>query len=181
MRRGRARRTARDEALVRSLYEQHGGALVAYATRVTGDRAAAEDVLQETLLRAWRHAGSLSESVGSIRSWLFTVAHNVMTDAARARAVRPREVAESPASTPTTRDHADAVVDSMVAMDALSQLPEEQRTVLVEIYFAGRSVTETAERLGIPPGTVKSRTHNAMKRLRQQLAGRPSVVEEMAG
>ena len=90
MLRGRGRSTSRDEALVRSLYDQHGGALVAYATRVTGDRAAAEDVLQETLLRAWRHAGTLSESVGSIRGWLFTVAHNVMTDSARARAARPR-------------------------------------------------------------------------------------------
>ena len=181
MLRGRGRSTSRDEALVRSLYDQHGGALVAYATRVTGDRAAAEDVLQETLLRAWRHAGTLSESVGSIRAWLFTVAHNVMTDSARARAARPREVAESPATTPLTRDHADAVVDSVVALDALNQLPEDQRTVLVEIYFAGRSVTETADRLGIPPGTVKSRTHNAMKRLRQMLGGRGAVTEEVAG
>jgi RNA polymerase sigma-70 factor (ECF subfamily) len=179
MRRGRGRSAARDEALIRMLYEQHGGALVAYATRVTGDRVAAEDVLQETLLRAWRNAGSLSESIGSIRAWLFTVAHNVMTDTARARAARPREVAESPATTPLTRDHADAVVDSVVAIEALNRLPEDQRSVLVEIYFEGRSVSETAHRLGIPPGTVKSRTHNAMKRLRQLLGGRAAVVREV--
>jgi RNA polymerase sigma-70 factor, ECF subfamily len=173
-------RTARDEALVRSLYEQHGGALLAYATRVTGDRAAAEDVLQETLLRAWRHSGTLDESVGSIRGWLFTVARNVMTDAARARAARPPEVAETPDATPTTRDHADTVVDSVVALDALARLPDEQRSVLVEIYFEGRSVAEAADRLGIPPGTVKSRTHHAMKSLRRFVVGRATLAEEVA-
>ncbi|MFC7545793.1 sigma-70 family RNA polymerase sigma factor [Plantactinospora sp. GCM10030261] len=165
---------------MRTLYEQHGGALLGYAMRITGDRAAAEDVLQETLLRAWRHAGKLSESSGSIRGWLFTVARNVMTDAARARSVRPQEVAESPVTVPTQRDHADTVVDSVVALDALRKLPGEQRDVLVEIYFGGRSVAETAEKLGIPPGTVKSRTHHAMKNLRRLLS-RPAILEEVAG
>src|SRR5688500_15361752 len=98
------RQTSSDEALVRSLYEEHGRALLAYATRVLGDRALAEDVLQETLIRAWRHAGSLTEAAGSIRGWLFTVARNVMTDKMRAKAVRPAEVAESPSTVPIERD-----------------------------------------------------------------------------
>ncbi|GLI01416.1 sigma-70 family RNA polymerase sigma factor [Phytohabitans aurantiacus] len=169
-----------DEALVRSLYEQHGKALLAYASRVTGDRALAEDVLQETLIRAWRHAATLSEQTGSIRGWLFTVARNVMTDKMRAKSIRPTEVAESPATVPVERDHADRVVDSVVAMDALERLSEEHRSVLVEIYFEGRSVAETAEHLGIPPGTVKSRSHNAMKNLRELLLGRSAALKGVA-
>jgi RNA polymerase sigma-70 factor (ECF subfamily) len=176
----RSDRTARDEAFVRSLYEQHGGALLAYAIRVMGDRMAAEDVLQETLLRAWRHSATLDESAGSIRGWLFTVARNVMTDAARARAARPREVAQTPELTPTIRDHADTVVDSVVALEALARLSYEQRSVLVQIYLEGRSVAEAAARLGIPPGTVKSRTHNAMKALRRMLIGPAALAEEVA-
>jgi RNA polymerase sigma-70 factor, ECF subfamily len=172
--------TASDEALVKSLYEEHGRALLAYVTRVTGDRTLAEDVLQETLIRAWRHAGSLTESAGSIRGWLFTVARNVMTDRMRARAVRPVEVAESPMTVPVERDHADRVVDSVVAMEALEHLSEEHRTVLVEIYFQGRSVAETAEHLGIPAGTVKSRSHNAMKNLRELLLGRSTALKGVA-
>ncbi|GAB3814584.1 sigma-70 family RNA polymerase sigma factor [Micromonospora zhanjiangensis] len=181
MRRGRLRQTSSGEALVRTLYEQHGSALLGYATRVTGDRTAAEDVLQETLLRAWRNADSLSEATGSIRGWLFTVARNIMTDSARARASRPHEVPEAPLAAPAERDHADSVVDSMVALDALNRLPEDQRRVLVEIYYGGRTVNETAERLGIPPGTVKSRTHGAMRNLRRLLVGQPAVLEEVAG
>jgi RNA polymerase sigma-70 factor, ECF subfamily len=174
------RQTSSDEALVRSLYEEHGRALLAYATRVLGDRALAEDVLQETLIRAWRHAGSLTEAAGSIRGWLFTVARNVMTDKMRAKAVRPAEVAESPSTVPIERDHADRVVDSMVAWEALEQLSEDHRNVLVEIYFQGRSVAEAAERLGIPAGTVKSRSHFALKNLRELMHGRSTVLEGVA-
>jgi RNA polymerase sigma-70 factor (ECF subfamily) len=172
MRQPRTPRAASDEALVRTLYEEHGAALIAYATRLTGDRATAEDVLQETLIRAWRHAASLNEAHGSVRGWLFTVARNIITDRLRAKGFRPVEVAQSPDVVPIERDHADRVVDSIVALEALEHLSEDHRSVLVQIYFQGRTVAETAEVLGIPPGTVKSRTHNAMKNLQERLLGR---------
>lgn len=160
-----------DEAVVRTLYEEHGRSLLAYATRLTGDRAAAEDVVQETLVRAWRHASTLTEERGSVRGWLLTVARNIVTDRARARAARPAEVAESPASPPIERDHSDTVVDTMVVLDALDQVSPEHRDVLVEIYYRGRSVTEAARVLGIPPGTVKSRTYYALRALRAAIGG----------
>jgi RNA polymerase sigma-70 factor (ECF subfamily) len=160
-----------DEAIVRSLYEQHGRSLLAYATRLTGDRAAAEDVVQETLVRAWKHAATLSEERGSVRGWLLTVARNIVTDRARAKAARPQEVAESPATPPIERDHSQTVVDTMVVLEALDRVSPEHRDVLVELYYRGRSVNEAATALGIPPGTVKSRSYYALRALKAAIGG----------
>ena len=155
-----------DEALIRSLYSEHGHSLLAYATRLTGDRAAAEDVVQETLLRAWRHADALVNEKGSVRGWLLTVARNIITDRLRAKAIRPTEVAESPGTPPVARDHADAVVNSVVVLDALDRLSPEHRSVLVELYYRDRTMSEVAEVLGVPAGTVKSRSYHALRALR---------------
>lgn len=163
----RARQKTGDEALIRALYEEHGRALLAYAQRLTGDRSAAEDVVQETLIRAWKNPDSLVNGKGSVRGWLLTVARNIITDRYRAKAARPTEVAESPGKPPVEKDHADAVVDSMLVMEALDRLSPDHRDVLREIYFQGRSVAEAAKALGVPPGTVKSRSHYALKALRE--------------
>jgi RNA polymerase sigma-70 factor (ECF subfamily) len=162
-----------DEALIRSLFEEHGRMLLAYATRLTGDRALAEDVVQETLVRAWKHPEVLGNGKGSVRGWLLTVARNIVTDRARARAARPPEVAENPAAAPVERDHAEHVVNSMVVLEALDTLSAEHREVLVEIYYRGRSMVETAQVLGIPPGTVKSRCYYALRALRGVVGSSP--------
>lgn len=178
------RQTSSGEALIRALYQEHGNALLAYATRLTGDRWAAEDVLQETLLRAWRHVDALNEETGSVRGWLFTVARNIVTDRARTKAARPAEVgvvSEVAESVVKVGDHAQQVVDSMVTLDALEQLSDEYRTVVVELYFHGRSVTEAAEVLGIPAGTVKSRSYRALRAMRDLMGGVPATLEGVAG
>jgi RNA polymerase sigma-70 factor, ECF subfamily len=162
---------APDEDLIRFLFAEHGRSVLAYVTRLTGDRAAAEDVLQETLLRAWRHADNLrNDSKGSVRGWLLTVARNIVTDRARARAVRPQEVGE-PIDVPAVeRDHAEQVVNEMAVLGAMDKLSAEHREVLVEMYYRGRTVAEAAQVLRIPPGTVKSRSYHAMRALRAVLA-----------
>ncbi|MEV7289131.1 sigma-70 family RNA polymerase sigma factor [Streptomyces sp. NPDC093252] len=163
----RARQKTSDEVVVRALYEEHGRALLAYAQRLTGDRAAAEDIVQETLIRAWRNQEKLANGKGSVRGWLLTVARNIITDRIRARAARPPEVPETTTQVPEEHDLAETVVDSMVVMAALDRLSPDHRDVLMEIYFQGRTVSEAAEVLGIPAGTVKSRSHYALKQLRE--------------
>ena len=167
------------EALIRSLYNEHGRSLLSYATRLTGDRAAAEDVVQETLLRAWKNADKLVEGKGSVRGWLLTVARNIVTDRARARAVRPVEVAEVEDHPPVEGDHSESVVNTMVVLDALDRVSPEHREVLVELYYKGRSMAEAAQALGVPPGTVKSRSYYALRALRAVMNG-PEPEAEVA-
>ncbi|HWC81833.1 MAG TPA: sigma-70 family RNA polymerase sigma factor [Pseudonocardiaceae bacterium] len=179
--RPRRRQADSDEALIRALYEEHGRALLAYATRLTGNRVAAEDIVQETLVRAWKHPEVLVNGKGSIRAWLFTVTRNLVTDSVRARNARPTEVAENPAHQPIEGDHSEAVVDNMVILAALDKLSGPHREVLVELYFHGRTVTETAKALGIPPGTVKSRSYHALRALRDIFGGPQVALKGVAG
>jgi len=159
------------EALVHAVYAEHGRALLAYATRLLGgDRAGAEDIVQETLIRAWRHPDALTNGRGSTRGWLLTITRNLVTDRIRARAARPPEVPEDPLHPPVVRDHAEPVVASVTVLRALEDLSEDHRGVLREIYLNGRSLAETAEALGVPTGTVKSRSYYALRALRERLS-----------
>ena len=165
------------EALIVALYQEHGRALLAYATRLLGERTAAEDVVQETLLRAWRNTQALVSGRGSVRGWLFMVARNIVIDQIRAKAARPGEVPEAPHRQPVEADHADAVVHSVVVLDALDRLSADHREVLRQIYYEGRTTAETGRALGLPVGTVKSRTYYALRMLRDLLGGRPPTLE----
>ncbi|WP_326567706.1 sigma-70 family RNA polymerase sigma factor [Amycolatopsis rhabdoformis] len=171
----RTRRQVADEALVRTLFAEHGKAMLAYATRLLGDRAAAEDVVQEALVRAWRNPQRVTDGSRSVRAWLLTVVRNLVVDRARARAARPTEVAESPTTVAVSRDHSTAVVDSIVVREALDGLSPEYREVLEQVYLRGHTVPETAAHLGIPAGTVKSRSHRALRALRESF-GSPQPV-----
>jgi RNA polymerase sigma-70 factor, ECF subfamily len=163
-----------DEQLLRALFDQHAPALLSYALRlVDGDRGRAEDVVQETLLRAWRHPDAMAPDRGSPRPWLFAVARRIVVDAHRRRRARPQEVGDDVlALIPTQEDDVDRALDAWLVADALDALSSAHREVLVQTYFAGRSVGEAAQVLGIPPGTVKSRTHYALQALRLALLER---------
>jgi RNA polymerase sigma-70 factor, ECF subfamily len=164
--------SAEDSAL-RALYEQHAGPLFAYALRLTGgDRGRSEDIVQETLLRAWRHPQALDPERGPVCSWLFTVARNVAVDAHRARKARPTEVGDEALAVVPAVDEIEQALDRWLIADALATLSVEHRAVLVETYYRGRSVAEAAATLGIPAGTVKSRTFYALRALRLALEER---------
>lgn len=158
-----------DEQLLRVLHDAHAPALWGYAMRLTGgDAGRAQDAVQETLLRAWRHPDVLDGEHGSSRPWLFTTLRNVLIDEWRARKVRP-EVVTDELPELATPDHADAAVQSWLVADALRQLSPQHREVLLECYYRGCSVAQAAQRLGVPPGTVKSRTYYALRALRLAL------------
>src|SRR5579862_2332958 len=160
-----------DEALVRALYSEHAGPLLRYALHLTsGDRQRAEDIVQETLLRAWLHPAAIADRPA--RPWLFAVARNLAVDAYRARKARPPEVGEGALELVAVPDAADRALESWAVADALRALRPEHRGVLLETYYRGHSVSEAAVALGIPPGTVKSRTFYALRALKLALEER---------
>jgi RNA polymerase sigma-70 factor, ECF subfamily len=163
----------RQEQGLRVLYDAHASVLLAYALRLTGgDRARAEDVVQETLVRAWRNLDRLDDAVAPVRPWLFTVAQRIVIDAHRARRARPPEVGDAMLAVVPGLDQTDAMLDRVVVTEAMDSLSREHRAVLVETYYRGRSVAEAAAVLEIPPGTVKSRCYYALRALKLALAER---------
>jgi RNA polymerase sigma-70 factor, ECF subfamily len=158
--------TAIDERFVRAIYDEHGALLMQYVTSITHDRQAAEDIVQETILRAWRRAGTLVKDGRPLRPWLMRVAHNLAVDRQR-RASTVREQGSSDALEGIAgADTLDRALDAWQLADALRQLSTDHRDAVVELYFRGRSVNETATALGVPPGTVKSRTYYALRALK---------------
>lgn len=159
--------TLDDEVVMRALYDEHAGPVLGYVLRLTGgDRQRAEDVVQETMLRAWRHPEAALPAKGSLRPWLLTVARNIVIDHARARKARPHEVGEQALTTASVDDDIEAVLLAQDVSGALASLSTQHREVLVQTYYLGRSVAEAAAALSVPPGTVKSRTYYALRALR---------------
>lgn len=164
----------RHEERLRRVYADHGAVLLSFATRMCGgDRQRAEDVVQEVLVRAWRHPEIEASGPVAERSWLMTVTRNVAIDQLRMTRARPREVGgaalELVAVESAGEDEIDRAVEAWTVAAALEELTEAQRDVIVETYFRGRSVSEAAAVLGIPPGTVKSRAFHALRTLRRLL------------
>jgi RNA polymerase sigma-70 factor, ECF subfamily len=163
-----------DGDLLRALHDEHAGALWSYVVGLTnGDRAQAQDVVQETMLRAWRNPQVLGQVSGSARGWLFTVAKRIVIDDWRTARARRERVTERVPEQPVS-DDVDRTLDRHLVVAALRTLSPEHRAVLVECYFGGSSVAEAAVALGVPAGTVKSRTHYALRALRL-------AVDELGG
>lgn len=165
--------TTTDERALADLQREHGPALFHFLLGLTfGDRQRAEDLLQETLVRAWQHPEAFDAPYESMRPWLFTVGRRLAIDARRSRLARPAEVSDAVLeSAPGREDTAESAVSALDVRRAVRTLSPEHRAVLVQIYFRGLSVGETAEVLGIPAGTVKSRSYYALRVLSRNLPG----------
>ena len=159
-----------DQALLQAVHDHYAPVLLRYLLRHTRDYQLAEDVVQETLLRAWQHPAQLQRDDGAVRAWLFTVARNLLVDDARSARNRTASGVEVPEQ--ATADDVDATLDRIAIADALASLSTDHRAVVVEAYYLGRSVRQTAEHLGIPEGTVKSRLHYGVRALRNALQER---------
>jgi RNA polymerase sigma-70 factor (ECF subfamily) len=158
-----------DAEVLRQLHDEHAAALHGFALRATRDPHQAQDVVQEVLLRAWRHPEALAPERGSVRAWLMTLARNVVVDQHRRRGARPPEVAfegsaAEAAATPV--NELDRAMESWLVAEALRRLTPDHRHVLVELYYKDKSVADAARTLGIPAGTVKSRAFYALRALR---------------
>ncbi|HEY5835601.1 sigma-70 family RNA polymerase sigma factor [Streptomyces sp.] len=161
------------EAFLHALYEEYGGLLLRFAARLLdGDWHRAEDVLQEAAVRAWRHRDVLESQPEGLRPWLFTVVRNLVIDAHRASRTRPALSDSLEDVDPFVSDEVERLLTARVVTEALEDLNGQQREVLRQMYFLGSSVAQASDALGIPPGTVKSRTHHAMRALKKALQAR---------
>ena len=163
-----------DEAALRLIFQRYSGLVFSLAQRMLRDPTHAEEIVQETFLRVWRTAATFDAERGKAEAWIVTIARNLAVSALR----------KAPVMTPTNDENIlNALVDDAISpeeaamisdrrhsvREAIAQLPERQRQVVVLSYFDGLTHAEIAERIGEPLGTVKSRLRLALGRLKQIL------------
>lgn len=154
--------------LLEALHEAHSPALRRYLLGLGADVSLAEDIVQETLVRAWRNPEVLDETTGSARGWLFTVARHLLIDHHRStRSRHEQPTAQAPER--SVSDASEQLLDRWLITDAMAALSTEHREVVVRAYYGGASIAQLATDLGIAPGTVKSRLHYGLRALRLAL------------
>ena len=160
----------------RDLYSRYASTAAGLAHRVIGDPVLAEEVVQDVFMSVWRSAAAYDAARGSVRSWLLTQVHHRAVDVIRREDAERRRSLRQPHAVPS--DPTEEVVEDEWLRTrragirlALRTISDEQRQVLQLAYFEGLTQTQVSERLGIPLGTVKSRTLAAMVKLREALSG----------
>lgn len=162
-----------DDAIITALYQVYRAPLMSFVLRLTGgDRQQAEDIVQETMVRAWREAGRLDLSSPSLMPWLTAVARRIVIDEHRRKRARPAESGEDSAPDLPVGDSAAETVLRVAVADAMRQLTSSHRQAISETILRDQTASQAAMILGIPVGTVKSRVHYALRVLEAVLAER---------
>jgi RNA polymerase sigma-70 factor (ECF subfamily) len=166
-----------DEAALGAFYDRFGRIVYGLALRVVRNAQLAEEATQEAFFAVWRTADEYRASRGSARAWLLTIAHHRAVD--RVRYEQRRVVVNEPLDettqaqireiVPSAEDEAWVVFERERLVRALAQIPDAERELIELAYFDGYTQTQLAERLGLPLGTVKRRTFNGLRRLRELL------------
>lgn len=154
-----------DRSAFEDLYRRYARPVFGFALRRLGDRGRAEDAVQETFASVWRSAGSYKPERGPGAPWLYAVARNAIVDRARARSETPAEIPDTPSDDAGPAERAEQSWVAWRMHRALEELPEREHEVIALAYWSGLSQSEVAEYLGIPIGTVKTRTRSALARL----------------
>lgn len=164
---------AGDEAALEALYKRYAGLVFTLALRIVGDPELAREVLQDAFLRCWDGRESYDPGRGRVPWWLMGIARNRAIDLLRSRShqARLREQQSLSSATPASseRDAADVTVLRRAVASALESLSAVQRQAIELAYYGGLTQAEIAQQLDEPLGTVKSRTREAMERLRVSL------------
>lgn len=156
---------------LRTLYHRYAGRIYGLGVRLLGDRGLAEELVQETFIRLWRNADRYDPARGSAPAFVFTIARRVGIDLWRRPSSRPAQTQTQPPE-PVDEDPMEQLMTSLLVQEALQDLPPIHREVLELSYREHLRQTEIADRLGIPLGTVKTRTYHALRNLKSALAER---------
>ena len=160
---------AGDPAAAAAFVRRFQARVYGLALTVLGDRGLADDVAQETFVRAWRHAETYDARRGRVPTWLLTIARNLAIDRARLRTATPVDPEVIAAELALAQDTAVDVTERERVRQAVGALPDAQRRALVLAAYAGRTAREISELDGVPLGTVKTRIRAAMLKLRETL------------
>ena len=178
----RVRIRAGDAGAFGKLFDDHARAIHRYACRVTGDPAAAEDVVAQTFLEAWRLRRKVRAEGGSLEPWLYGIATNVLRNAGRSARRYRAALGRIPEPEPAP-DHADELMrrddeqeELAAARAALRALRPAEREVVALCVWSGLGYAEAAEALGVPVGTIRSRLSRAKARLQSLARGELGAI-----
>jgi len=166
-----------DRAAFSELYRRYASSAFGLATRILGEQALAEEVLQEVFLAVWRRSGAYDPARGSVRSWVFAQIHHRSVDAVRREEAERRRSGSTVVREAVEDDLQEVIEESWLqsrrehVRRALTTLSPDQRQMIELAYYRGLTQTQVASETGVPLGTVKSRTLAAMRRMRDALGG----------
>ncbi len=168
-----ARLVRGDESALEDVYDRWSALVHTYALRALGDAHDAQDVTQQVFVAAWRSRHTLTPSAAALPAWLIGIARHKIADvrASRARDARLSESAAVPAAGTVDQSADEEVTERLVVRQAVEDLPDPRRTIVLLAFWQGLSHTEIAETVGLPLGTVKSHVRRGLIQLHQQLEG----------